>query len=140
MKDDIKQDKSMTKKAVGMHEKQLHGGKKSDLSKLKCGGKVAKYAGGGKVGKGAAEAPTAKDMGPLGLKKGGACKMKKFAEGGTPTSKPEKKKEAPPVPPFAKDQNQDTKNQKAYEQYQKTRKFAKGGGCELRGKTKGRFV
>jgi hypothetical protein len=38
MKNDMKQDKSMAKKAVGMHEKQLHGGKKSDMSKLKKGG------------------------------------------------------------------------------------------------------
>jgi hypothetical protein len=38
MKADIKQDKAMAKKAVGMHEKQLHGGKKSDLTKLKKGG------------------------------------------------------------------------------------------------------
>lgn len=38
MKDDMKQDKSMVKKAVGMHDKQLHGGKKTDLAKLKKGG------------------------------------------------------------------------------------------------------
>jgi hypothetical protein len=38
MKNDIKQDKAMAKKAVGMHESQLHGGKKSDMSKLKKGG------------------------------------------------------------------------------------------------------
>lgn len=82
MKDDIKQDKAMAKKAVGMHEKQLHGGKKSDLTKLKCGGGVKKYAAGGKVGKGAAEAPTAKDMGPMGMKKGGMCGAKKYARGG----------------------------------------------------------
>lgn len=108
MKSDIKQDKAMAKKAVGIHEKQLHGGKKSDMSKLKKGGKIMKYA-----------------------------------EGGSPTAiKPEKKKSVPPevVPPFAKDQNQDTKNQKAAEQYQKTRKFAKGGGIETKGKTKGRMV
>ena len=49
MKNDIKQDKAMAKKAVGMHEKQLHGGKKSDLAKLKCGGKVKKYAKGGGI-------------------------------------------------------------------------------------------
>ncbi len=36
--EDIKQDKAMVKKAVGMHEKQLHGGKKADLSALKGGG------------------------------------------------------------------------------------------------------
>ena len=45
---DMAQDKKMAKKAVGMHEKQLHGGKKSDLAKLKTGG-MAKCASGGKV-------------------------------------------------------------------------------------------
>jgi hypothetical protein len=40
MKSDIKQDKAMAKKAIGMHEKQLHGGKKSNLTALKKGGKV----------------------------------------------------------------------------------------------------
>ena len=49
MKDDMKQDKSMVKKAVGMHEKQLHGGKKSDMSKLKKGGMAKGYANGGYV-------------------------------------------------------------------------------------------
>jgi len=104
MKNDIKQDKAMAKKAVGAHEKQLHGGKKSDLSKLKCGGKVAKYAEGGKV----APKPAPKEA----------------------------------VPDFAKDKNQDVKNQKAADKYKNERKFAKGGaiGCESKGKTKGRFV
>jgi hypothetical protein len=40
MKNDVKQDKAMAKKAVGMHEKQLHGGKKSDMTKLKKGGSI----------------------------------------------------------------------------------------------------
>jgi hypothetical protein len=35
---DIKMDKKVVKKAVGMHEKQLHGGKKSNLSTLNKGG------------------------------------------------------------------------------------------------------
>jgi hypothetical protein len=45
------QDKKMAKKAVGMHESQLHAGKKSDLTKLKKGGmaKGCGYATGGKV-------------------------------------------------------------------------------------------
>jgi hypothetical protein len=43
---DIAQDKKMAKKAVGMHEKQLHGGKKSNLAALKKGG-MAKMAKGG---------------------------------------------------------------------------------------------
>ena len=50
-KKDMAQDKKMAKKAVGMHEKQLHAGKKSDLTKLKKGGmtKGCGYASGGKV-------------------------------------------------------------------------------------------
>ena len=36
--DDVAQDKKMIKKAVGMHDKQLHGGKKTKLSGLKKGG------------------------------------------------------------------------------------------------------
>jgi hypothetical protein len=38
MKSDMKQDKSMVKKAVGMHDKQMHGGKKTDMAALKKGG------------------------------------------------------------------------------------------------------
>jgi hypothetical protein len=50
-KKDMAQDKKMAKKAVGMHESQLHAGKKSDLTKLKKGGmaKGCGYATGGKV-------------------------------------------------------------------------------------------
>ena len=42
---DLAQDKKMVKKAVGMHDKQLHGGKKTNLTKLAKGG----YCGGGKM-------------------------------------------------------------------------------------------
>lgn len=38
--EDIKMDKKVVKKAVGMHDKQLHGGKKTNLSKLARGGGV----------------------------------------------------------------------------------------------------
>jgi hypothetical protein len=38
MKSDLKQDKAMVKKAVGMHDKQMHGGKKTDMAALKKGG------------------------------------------------------------------------------------------------------
>lgn len=41
MKADVKQDKAMIKKAVGMHDKQLHGGKKTNLAGLKSGGRIA---------------------------------------------------------------------------------------------------
>ena len=53
---DIKQDKAIVKKAFAMHDKQEHGGEKTDLSKLKRGGRskketgtVRKYKTGGSV-------------------------------------------------------------------------------------------
>ena len=36
--DDVAQDKKMIKKAVGMHDKQQHGGKKTNMASLKKGG------------------------------------------------------------------------------------------------------
>jgi hypothetical protein len=69
--EDIKMDKKVVKKAVGMHEKQLHAGKKSDMSKLKSGGmacapkKMAK--GGGIEAKGKTKGTMIK------MKNGGAC-------------------------------------------------------------------
>jgi hypothetical protein len=49
IKEDMKQDKAIVKKAFKMHDKQEHkGGKGTDLSKLKKGGKVKKMAAGGK--------------------------------------------------------------------------------------------
>jgi hypothetical protein len=44
---DMSQDKKMAKKAIGMHDKQLHGGKKTDLTKLKSGGCAKMSRGGG---------------------------------------------------------------------------------------------
>jgi hypothetical protein len=46
---DMAQDKKMAKKAIGMHDKQMHGGKKTDLAKLKKGG-MTKGCGYSKVG------------------------------------------------------------------------------------------
>jgi hypothetical protein len=50
---DMAQDKKMAKKAIGMHEKQLHGGKKSNLTALKKGGmaKGCGYSKGGQLAK-----------------------------------------------------------------------------------------
>jgi hypothetical protein len=39
-KKDMKQDKAIVKKAIGMHDKQLHGGKKTNMAKLAKGGGV----------------------------------------------------------------------------------------------------
>jgi hypothetical protein len=49
MHEDVKMDKKVVKKAVGMHEKQLHGGKKSNLTKLKSGGSCKGYSKGGGI-------------------------------------------------------------------------------------------
>ena len=66
---DIKMDKKVVKKAVGMHEKQLHGGKKSDMSKLKSGGMAVK-----KMAKGGGIETKGKTKGKMiSMKKGGSC-------------------------------------------------------------------
>jgi len=42
MKSDLAQDKKVVKKAMSMHDKQAHGGEKTDLTKLKKGGMMPK--------------------------------------------------------------------------------------------------
>jgi hypothetical protein len=66
---DVKMDKKVVKKAVGMHDKQQHGGKKTNLSTLKKGGMaVTKMArGGGIETKGKTKGTMIK------MTKGGAC-------------------------------------------------------------------
>ena len=49
---DLAQDKKMVKKAVKMHDDQLHGGKKTDLASLKKGGMCKKAMGGRIAAKG----------------------------------------------------------------------------------------
>jgi hypothetical protein len=66
MKNDMKQDKAMAKKAVGMHEKQLHGGKKSNLTKLAKGGSASSRADGCAV-----KGKTKGTM--IAMKSGGMC-------------------------------------------------------------------
>jgi hypothetical protein len=67
MKMDKSQDKAMIKKAVGMHDKQQHGGKKTSLSTLKKGGKVCMVRGGGIEIKGKTKGKM------VTMKSGGAC-------------------------------------------------------------------
>jgi hypothetical protein len=66
---DVKMDKKVVKKAVGMHEKQLHGGKKSDMSKLSSGGTAVKKMarGGGCEVKGKTKGTMIK------MRNGGSC-------------------------------------------------------------------
>jgi hypothetical protein len=126
MKSDMKQDKAMVKKAVGMHDKQMHGGKSTDMDKLKKGGMpmvmkdgkkmpafAAKKAGMGrgmtadKAGR-AMSAPTPDMMGRAMAKRPMAA--------------------APPAPaaPMMKKGGMT--------------KMAKGGGIESKGKTKGKMI
>ena len=71
MKMDKSQDKAMIKKAVGMHDKQMHNGKKTDMNKLKKGGMPMIMKDG-------------KKMPAFAAKKGGmACAPKKMAKGGS---------------------------------------------------------
>ena len=66
MKNDMMQDKAMAKKAVGMHESQFHGGKKSNLTKLAKGGSASSRAAGCAV-----KGKTKGTM--VSLKSGGMC-------------------------------------------------------------------
>ena len=65
--EDIKMDKKVVKKAVGMHDKQQHSGKKTDLATLKKGGSVFRKAADGVATKGKTKATMIK------MNKGGAC-------------------------------------------------------------------
>jgi hypothetical protein len=74
--EDIKMDKKVVKKAVGMHDKQQHGGKKTDLATLKKGGMACapkKMASGGL----AAGHKSANGIAKKGLTKGKEVRMKK---------------------------------------------------------------
>jgi hypothetical protein len=66
---DIKMDKKVVKKAVGMHDKQMHGGKKTNLAALKKGGMATK-----KMAKGGGVEIKGKTKGTMiKMKKGGSC-------------------------------------------------------------------
>jgi len=85
--EDIKMDKKTVKKAVGMHDKQMHGGKKTNLSALKKGGMAKGYAAGGMpmVEKGGKKVPAFAADGVGKMAKGGMTKMAKggcMAKGG----------------------------------------------------------
>jgi hypothetical protein len=77
-KDDKKQDKAMVKKAVGMHDKQQHGGKKTNLATLKKGGMAMKKMAGGGLSSGHKAADGVASKGKtkgamIAMQKGGKC-------------------------------------------------------------------
>jgi hypothetical protein len=73
---DIKQDKAMVKKAVGMHDKQMHGGKKTDMAALKKGGMSMVMKDGKKI-----PAFAAKSGGMTKMAKGGGIESKGKTKG-----------------------------------------------------------
>jgi hypothetical protein len=88
MSEDIAQDKKVVKKAFAMHDKQEHKGEKTDLSKLKKGGRAKKCGGGTvsryKCGGGVFGAKkTKEDIKNMDDAK--TCKPKKLAMGGSLT-------------------------------------------------------
>jgi hypothetical protein len=97
MSADIAQDKAIVKKAISMHDKQEHKGEKTDLSKLKKGGRakkecgtVKKYKTGGTVENTYGTPMTKKDIKNVDNAKkqkpkmlcGGGGSMGKYAPGG----------------------------------------------------------
>lgn len=97
-KEDIKQDKAIVKKAFAMHDKQEHEGEKTDLSKLRKGGRakkavgtVKKYKTGGTVETAYGAKKTDKDLKDIANSKRqkpqmlcGGKSVKKMADGGQP--------------------------------------------------------
>jgi hypothetical protein len=146
--EDIKMDKKMAKKAIGMHESQLHGGKKSDLTKLKGGG-CAKMAFGGDVKEFIKDsnekygASRVKDM--TGPERNIGPKMNRVAEG--------RENVADKLERMELDAVERGKNREKAAINSRTRSapsYKKGGsvssasaradGCATKGKTKGRIV
>lgn len=123
MKKDIAQDKKLIKKAFGMHDKQSHEGKKTNLSKLKGGG-MAKET-----------------MGPRTMAKDvekGSNKLLKFGESavqkrGHTRGMEERDYKKLGIQGGAKGGSRSTTNAAPI-------KMARGGGIESKGKTKGKFI
>lgn len=125
--EDIKMDKKTVKKAVGMHDKQMHGGKKTDLTKLKSGG-CTKMASGGMPAN--VKAAIARQTGGMGQSAPNAPSMASMS----PQTGGMKNRGGPTAPSMA-----------SMASIRKpagpgTIRRAKGGGIEKRGKTKGRMV
>lgn len=92
MKEDIAQDKKIIKRAFAMHDEQEHKGEKTDLSKLKKGGRtkkavgsVRKYACGGCVENAYGNKKTDKDIKDIANAK--RQKPAKLCMGGKPAKK-----------------------------------------------------
>lgn len=125
--EDIKLDKKIVKKAIGMHDKQMHGGKKTSLEALKKGGKVKKYVGGGDVS--ATKKPAESDY------------DKKLREDALQQMRDKKMMEqSGKAYEKAREQSLGAPEKKRAGGMCKAKKYARGGGIEVRGKTRGRII
>ena len=125
--DDIKEDKKLIKKAFGMHDKQLHEDKKTDLTKLKKGGMAMKYD------KTPKPSSMSKDLeagsnkliahGESAVQKRGHTKGKNLGDSGKKLD----------IQSGAKGGAKKAVNAAPI-------KMARGGGIESKGKTKGKFI
>ena len=136
-KKDIKQDKAMAKKAVGMHEKQLHGGKKSNLAALKKGGMAKKMAAGGsanmnKVGRTIPTSPSPWSSQSPKVNPGGAGKVYASGMAKKTTSDVNKVNPGGAGKVYASGMTKKMASGGCA-------KMARGGGIEKKGKTKGKM-
>jgi hypothetical protein len=135
---DMAQDKKIVKKAVGMHDKQMHGGKKTDLATLKKGGGVKKMLGGGlssALGKGVANAVKQNpNMG--GTASLGGTGRRGAAAPGAVNTTPNVRSTMMPASPRPAGLGSVVKGSTG----PGTIRRAKGGGIEKKGKTKGKII
>jgi hypothetical protein len=110
--DDLQEDKKLIKRAFGMHDKQLHESKKTNLSKLKEGGTVMKETMGPKSMSKEVEKGKKLKFGEHGEQKSGHTKGKNLGDAGP---------------------------KKGIMGGAGVKKMARGGGIEVRGKTKGKM-
>jgi len=157
--EDVKLDKKIVKKAVKMHDDQLHGGKKTNLSKLAKGGvaktvtkemeydyKTGKKSFGGTTAQRDAHAEkegkrVAKDLAyDKGMKKGGMCKG--YAEGGDVSAKPSQGSgyDSDPFVKLRKKIFGEDKKKASEDSGYKAGGKVRGCGMATKGLTKGRMV
>ena len=134
--DDVKEDKALIKKAFRMHDKQEHkDGKGTNLAKLKKGGMaMKKYDAGGSVNGKKLPNSMPGDVGE------GSNKHRKFGESkaqDTGLTRGKQLGTGGVKSPIETEKNIKSVNKGLK---MKASSFAKGGGIEVRGKTKGRMV
>jgi hypothetical protein len=133
---DTAQDKAMIKKAFKMHDSQEHKGEHTDLTKLKKGGMMKKMAKGGS---------TKETMGPRTMSmdvEKGSNKLTKFGESAVQKRGNTKGKNLGDSGPSIGIEGGGMKKGGKVKKMcggGSMKKYARGGGIEVRGKTKGKM-